>query len=660
MLASLLSALWLVAAPAQPDKPPEKPADKSASKDKPADKPSAPSADKVPDKLTTPAPAAVAGDTPNPAELKLLQQSVLPKELKAVDASVHGLAKLPLYRIQVDIDPENRTFHGQEQIRDPVSETTGVIYLRVFNNASYLTRENNPPAVLVSGLHCPEQACTLVDQNEPSLFKVQFDPPLQSGQVARIDLEFKGIVPVLDEKQLSAQGQLQAQFGLLANRGGASSDHGAFAVGEGVLALTGMFPQLAAHTDEGWDTASPSGIGDVAGYDIANYLFTATVSAGLKVITGGIQLGEAPTPDGRTQITSASAAVRDFPVYASSRWIETSTKSGDIKVTAYTLPGDEENGKKVLDAAAKSLKLFASKFGSYPWAEFKVVEQALTDGAGGIEYPTLVGVATLLYRSEHMLGPYAAIMGGNSQQKLGSHEAQLTMSDKLLEFAVAHEVAHQWWSSLIGSDPHMHPALDEPLTQYTASLYLEEHRGKAAANEALDTQVAMSYQMMRQAGVADGPANQPTNAFDNPLQYAGLIYGKAPLFYRAARKMLGDATFNKVLARYAQRYRLGSDAPDDGIVLACKDVAPAQAKKLEQLRQRWFDEAHGDQDVGQMDMGKLLESSTGMKMSDQEKQAVQQLMPQLMQMLQGGVDASQLVPGATKQGQAGSKGQPTP
>jgi aminopeptidase N len=312
-----------------------------------------------------------------------------------------------------------------------------------------------------------------------------------------------------------------------------------------------------------------------------------------------------------------------------------------VQVTAYTLPGDEANGKIVLGIAARALTEFGKRFGAYPWTELSVVEQPLSDGAGGIEYPTVIGVASLVYRSQQSMGSLGALFG--PQQKLGSHSTNVGFSDKLIEFAVAHEVAHQWWSSLVGSDPHQHPALDEALAQYSAVLYVESKRGKAASLEAQKTQVAVNFQMIRQSGEEDGAVDRPTEAFASPLQYAGLVYGKAPLFFPAARKLLGDAAFNQMLRRYADTHRLGEAGPGD-LVRAGAAVAPAHARALEKLHARWFDEKHGDEDVGPMDMGALIEATTGLQISPQEKAMMQQLMPQLMQMMHDGADPAVVDP----------------
>ena len=215
------------------------------------------------------------------------------------------------------------------------------------------------------------------------------------------------------------------------------------------MSLTGMFPQLAAHFGGQVDLGPPSGVGDVASYDTSNYLFTAEVPANVQVVAGGARVGEEATPSGGKRFTFASAAVRDFPVYTGT-WKVTTEKAGGVNVSAYTLEGDEANGKIALGVASRALTELGKRFGPYPWTDFSVVEQPLLDGAGGIEYPTVVGVASMVYRSQQSFGSLGALMG--PQQKLGSHESNVGISDKMMEFTVAHEVAHQWWSSIVGSD----------------------------------------------------------------------------------------------------------------------------------------------------------------------------------------------------------------
>ena len=55
------------------------------------------------------------------------------------------------------------------------------------------------------------------------------------------------------------------------------------------------------------------------------------------------------------------------------------------------------------------------------------------------------------------------------------------MTDGMLEFVVAHEVAHQWWHGLVGSDSRDHPYVDEALAQLVARGFSKKYvrRGHA-------------------------------------------------------------------------------------------------------------------------------------------------------------------------------------
>ena len=96
----------------------------------------------------------------------------------------------------------------------------------------------------------------------------------------------------------------------------------------------------------------------------------------------------------------------------------------------------------------------------------------------------------------------------------------------------------------MASQPRAEPDVDEPLTQYSAALYVGRARGAEAQVEALDQQIAANYQAMPMLGLADGPAARETQAFESAGEYAGLVYGKAPFFFAAlsARYSPGRST----------------------------------------------------------------------------------------------------------------------
>ncbi len=100
--------------------------------------------------------------------------------------------------------------------------------------------------------------------------------------------------------------------------------------------------------------------------------------------------------------------------------------------------GSEKAAAQALATAADALGKFARRFGPYPWRQLRVVDAALTGGAGGLELPGVIVLASALSKTPS--GPLAQLAGS-------------PMLRDLREFAIAHEVAHQWWGQTVGSGP---------------------------------------------------------------------------------------------------------------------------------------------------------------------------------------------------------------
>jgi hypothetical protein len=295
----------------------------------------------------------------------------------------------------------------------------------------------------------------------------------------------------------------------------------------------------------------------------------------------------------------------------------------------------------VLGAASSALEVFESRFGAYPYTELDVVEAPLVGGAGGVEFSALVTVASMFYQpgGAGALGQLLGAAGGGA----GAADTQ----DAMLEFVTAHEVAHQWWHGIVGSDSRAHPWVDESLAQYSAMLWVEARYGAARAQEEGERQVAMNYRAMRMMGVADGAVDRPASAFTRPIAYAGLVYGKGPFLYRELRTALGDTAFFAGLRAYVERWRYRV-APGRGPIDAL--ATGRQASRVRALARRWLDETHGDDDLGGGDTSSMLGSMLPPELRDQLAQDPnsQRMLEQMMrQMLQGGgSDLGQLLGGA--------------
>jgi aminopeptidase N len=304
------------------------------------------------------------------------------------------------------------------------------------------------------------------------------------------------------------------------------------------------------YDDEGWNVELAPAYGDATFTDTSLYQFRVTLPKEMIVATSGTIVNMHENGDGTKTYTAVSGPMRDFNIVASARYEILSATVGGVLISCYYLPGDQSGGERALDYASEALQIFGELFGDYPFSELDVM--ATPTLAGGIEYPGLIVVADRLYGQ----------IGG------------------FFEWVVVHEVAHQWWYSLVGSDQLDEPWLDEALTQYTSLLYYEHRYGETAAREVLTSAFLDPYQQLQEAR-EDMPAGLPVAAYPEGL-YGAVVYGKGPLFFHELRAQVGDETFYGILRTYYSQYRYRVAYPRDLIavaeVVSQKDVATLYSK----------------------------------------------------------------------------------
>jgi aminopeptidase N len=176
--------------------------------------------------------------------------------------------------------------------------------------------------------------------------------------------------------------------------------------------------------------------------------------------------------------------------------------------------------------------------------------------------------------------------------------------DVQLEFTVDHEVAHQWFAGLVGNDSRRSPSLDEPLAQYLAGLAYADRHGAAAARQAMDLNVRLNYALYRLMGGADASVLRDTRSFKTPLEYAALVYGKAPFLYQDLGRTLGEAKLHAAMRAVVARHRFGlvTTAEWRDALAAAAGGGPAVPRAF----RRWLEEAHGDEDLKVDDSGELV------------------------------------------------------
>jgi aminopeptidase N len=227
------------------------------------------------------------------------------------------------------------------------------------------------------------------------------------------------------------------------------------------------------------------------------------------------------------------------------------TVNGTI-VNSYYLPEDEAGGERVLRYASDSLRIYNELFGRYPFSELDVVETPTK--AGGIEYPGLIVVADRFYERER----------------------------GFFELVAAHEVAHQWWYSLVGSDQVDEPWLDEALTNYSTVFYYESVYGKEEGESFIKNYFEEAYRKVVEEG-RDMAVAQPVAAFSRE-DYGPIVYGKGPLFFHSLRGEVGDKVYLAIMQEYLRRHKYGIATPESFLEVA-EEVSK---RELDSLYEEWL------------------------------------------------------------------------
>lgn len=573
-----------------------------------------------------PAPPQPARYDPAP-----LLASLRPWARQALPAAAHlqRLDQLPLYSLTVSLAAGERAFSVAEELWFTNNERVAMpeVVLRVYANAA--RREHGePPVRFVTG-RCVTTTCA-VRQESPSVIVVRPRAPLAPGASLRVLVELQGALSEIDSSRTNILSQGMESLSML-GAGESSGDYGLLATGDGVVSMANFYAVVGRRVGGRWERNDGGHAGDLGSDDLANVRAILDFPASHTVATTGVTLGRTVAND-RQRLEVGAAAVRDFCVMAGATLRTATRRVGEVDVRSHYLPADQAAGERVLDVAAAALEDYERRFGPYPYVDLDIVEAPLVGGAGGVEFPGLVTVASMFYKPPQMGGLTGGLMNllgmGSATDAMGQ------MMPAMLEFVTAHEVAHQYWHGLVGSDSRLHPFVDESLAQWSAALYLEDRYGAERARRDADMNVRMNYQMMRMMGRPDGAVDRPAASFGDPLRYAGIVYGKGPYLYNALREAAGDAVFFRAVRRYVDTWRFRT-APPTGFVDALVAEHGAGAARYRSLARRWLQESHGDDDLGQANMASLLQGVMGGNATPEMQQAIEMLGPMLQGMTGG-------------------------
>lgn len=424
------------------------------------------------------------------------------------------------YAISLTVDIVRAQVTGEQQVRYTNAEGVSLrdLYLRLFPNTPGYGGGMQVTSIRLNGEPVSPEV-----RLGGSALRLLLNPPLAPMETVTLNLTFTVTVPLTDE-----------------------IDYAQFAYVRGVMALPEVYPLIPVYDDEGWNVEIAPEYGDAVYSDVAFYQVDVTAPPAMTLVTSG----ECWAPEAGRWSCQAGP-VRDFALILGDDYQVARQVAEGAIVNSYFYSGHREGGEQALRMAVDAFTLYSRLFGPYPYEELDVVETPTR--AGGIEYPTLVVISDRLYTGHPRL-----------------------------EWVVAHEVAHQWWYGVVGSDQVDEPWLDEALTQYTTLLYHEFFYGAETADEILKGDFQAAYDRLVDEG-NDMPAGLPVAAYPRDL-YSPVVYRKGALYFHALRQRVGDENFFAILRAYYRRHRYGIATPDSFLAT----VKAVTGSEHRDLYERWI------------------------------------------------------------------------
>ena len=117
---------------------------------------------------------------------------------------------------------------------------------------------------------------------------------------------------------------------------------------------------------------------------------------------------------------------------------------------------------------------------------------------------------------------------------------------------IVHEIAHQWWYSLVGNDEKKYGFIDEGLAEFSTAVFYElnddyELKKADVIGNALSSYLLYADVYKEVYGSFNASMNRPISAFNTETEYVYLTYVKGLLMFDSICDAIGEKKMFKCL-----------------------------------------------------------------------------------------------------------------
>lgn len=284
--------------------------------------------------------------------------------------------------------------------------------------------------------------------------------------------------------------------------------------------LGNFYPVVCNFENGEFDMTPYYSTGDPFCSKIANYEVNFSYPKLFKLFSTGEVITE--EKEGKFISKISAKAVRDFAMCLTSKSVAKEESVGDTKIVYAGYESDENIGE-CLTVAKDALSYFNGAFGKYPYSTLTVVKTPFL--FGGMEYPGIVFIADSI------------------------------KDETEFKKVIVHEIAHQWWYSVVGNNETKEAWLDESLAEYSTALFFgdNEKYGVSYAEmvqTALDSYLLYVDVISTIRGDVNTKMNLAVFEYKNDYEYSYMVYVKGVIMFDSLKEAVGKQKIMAGLKKY--------------------------------------------------------------------------------------------------------------
>jgi len=471
------------------------------------------------------------------------------------------------YNIDVSLNDADKTLAGAETIKyknnspstldfiwfhiwpNAYKQETTALFQQIKNDPSRTKKLEKYEFGSIDGLNFKANGKTLLTEAHPNpqyidIIKVKLETPLKPGETVTISTDFKVKLPSYFSRSGFADGEFM---------------------------VTQWYPKPAVFDRDGWHEIPYLDMGEFYS-EYGNYKVNITLPSTYIVgATGMLQNADEleqykttgaknlasksdkpalyvpKNPTGKKTLSYVMNNVPDFAWFADKNFViqyDTVKLASNKVVDIFTYYHNKKKSLWVESSAytKDAVKRYSGWIGEYEYPVVQVVEGPKNNASGGMEYPTITLITSPDAKPE------------------------------TLDAVITHEVGHNWFMSMLGSNERMHTWQDEGMNSYYQFRYeAEKYKSNSIFGDAIPANVKALPVDQFQNAVYGAMLNIPMNfAIDIPADqyktsddYATASYLKAAVWMHILEAAIGRDQVDEAFRAYFAAWKNKHPSPQD-------------------------------------------------------------------------------------------------